>query len=60
MAFIVGLLEFVIGTVNQAFNSTTSLGLEGLIDSHSFIAGILGIVGGAVEMKKGGILMTTG
>jgi len=60
IAFIVGLLEYIIGTAYIAFNfNSTSSGVEYLL-IVSFIAGILGIVGGAIGMKKGGVLMIIG
>src|SRR5688572_26212940 len=53
-----GIITFLVGTFNQAFNDT-SMGLV-YLTIVSFIAGILGIVGGAIGMKKGGILMIIG
>lgn len=52
ITFFVGFFAFTVGVFNQAFNDT-SMGLE-YLTVVSFIAGILGIVGGVIGMKKGG------
>ena len=58
ISFMVGTFAFFIGAFNQSFNNTW--GGFGALTAVSFIAGILGIVGGAIGMKKGGILMIIG
>jgi hypothetical protein len=60
ISFIIGYIVYLSAIATQRLNSTTtSYGFESLL-IVSFIAGILGIVGGAVGKKKGGVLMIIG
>ena len=59
ITFIVGGIEFVFGTFVTAFGNAH--GLEVIyLTGVSFLAGTMGIVGGAVGKKKGGIIMIIG
>jgi hypothetical protein len=58
ISFIVGYIVYRSGIAVQALNSTTSYGFESLLIVS--LGGILGIVGGAIGKKKGGVLMIIG
>jgi hypothetical protein len=59
LTFIIAGVEIVLGAFGQAFNLSGSGEFHSLV-ALSMVGGSLGIVGGAIRKKPGGVLMVVG